>query len=244
MRRCRAARAGSFPGFRHCSRRVTRRFLAARRGTLAAFVMLPISLRPHGRRAVIVGGGNVAARKSAGAYRRGIPVFVVAERIGEPVAFISRESGRTLRATCLRNWRSRRRCASRRRDRRCSSSTRASSKRRVGAHASVRCRRAERGDFTMPATARVGTLHDRRGVGGRSTRVFATRRARARGRRSQECAVCGAHRSLANAAFVKDTFSPEERAEILRALAERPIEELARCDTATAICATRGACSR
>ncbi|MGC1381466.1 MAG: NAD(P)-dependent oxidoreductase, partial [Candidatus Baltobacteraceae bacterium] len=43
--------------------------------------MLPITLRPDGRRAVIVGGGNVAARKVESLIGAGFPVFVVAERI-------------------------------------------------------------------------------------------------------------------------------------------------------------------
>jgi len=43
--------------------------------------MLPISLRPNGRRAVIVGGGDVAARKAQSLADAGFPLFVVAERI-------------------------------------------------------------------------------------------------------------------------------------------------------------------
>src|SRR6185312_8622897 len=43
--------------------------------------MLPIALRPDGRRAVIVGGGSVASRKAEVLAEAGFPLFVVAPRI-------------------------------------------------------------------------------------------------------------------------------------------------------------------
>ena len=52
--------------------------------------MLPISLRPNGRRAVIVGGGSVAARKAESLVSAGFPIFVVSERIGEALRALVR----------------------------------------------------------------------------------------------------------------------------------------------------------
>jgi hydroxymethylbilane synthase len=45
--------------------------------------MLPIALRPNGRRALIVGGGNVATRKAESLVAAGYPIFVVAPSIGD-----------------------------------------------------------------------------------------------------------------------------------------------------------------
>src|SRR5215469_11715023 len=45
--------------------------------------MLPIVLRANGRRAVVVGGGNVGARKAGALAAAGFPVLVVALRIAD-----------------------------------------------------------------------------------------------------------------------------------------------------------------
>ena len=58
--------------------------------------MLPISLRPNGRRAVIVGGGSVAARKAESLVSAGFPIFVVSERIGEDLRALVDASGGAL----------------------------------------------------------------------------------------------------------------------------------------------------
>ncbi|HEY4434532.1 MAG TPA: NAD(P)-dependent oxidoreductase, partial [Candidatus Cybelea sp.] len=57
--------------------------------------MLPISLRSNGRRALIVGGGNVAARKAESLAAAGFPIAVVAKRIGERLRDLLRECGGT-----------------------------------------------------------------------------------------------------------------------------------------------------
>ena len=88
-----AARAGPFQAFVTDLRLVTRRFLAAGRGTLAAVRMLPISLRPNGRRAVIVGGGNVAARKAQALLHAGFSLFVVAVRIDDRLRSLLHDRG-------------------------------------------------------------------------------------------------------------------------------------------------------
>jgi hydroxymethylbilane synthase len=51
--------------------------------------MLPIALRPDGRRAVIVGAGNVAARKAAALVDAGFPIFVVAPSIDEQLRMLA-----------------------------------------------------------------------------------------------------------------------------------------------------------
>src|SRR5579862_3691432 len=62
--------------------------------------MLPIALRPDGRRAVVVGGGDVAARKAEALAAAGFPIFVVAPAIGDRMRAVlaARASGCAERA--------------------------------------------------------------------------------------------------------------------------------------------------
>ncbi len=199
--------------------------------------MLPISLRPNGRRAVIVGGGDVAARKAESIADAGFPIFVVAERIGDRLrAFLSTngssyaqrayESSDVAGATLV---------------------VAATDDSELNARIVADARTAQalvcdagnpaRGDFTMPATQRVGALTIGVESGGNAP-AFSRRVARdladALGKRYGEALETLARMRT----YVLETFAPAERATILRALAERPIEELARAP-ATLICATR-----
>jgi hydroxymethylbilane synthase len=199
--------------------------------------MLPISLRPNGRRAVIIGGGNVAARKAESLLRAGFPVYVVAERIGARLlAALERDGSayaqRRYQEADLRD---------------AALVVAATDDAEVNARVVADARAAhvlachaadpELGDFTMPATQRIGDLIVSVDSNG-SAPAFARRIARelAGGIGPQHA---DAIRTLAEMrAYVKETFEPVERAPILRALAERPIEELAK-GAHRSVCATR-----
>jgi hydroxymethylbilane synthase len=199
--------------------------------------MLPISLRPNGRRAVIVGGGDVAARKAESLTGAGFPLFIVAERIGErlhsflnanAVAFAQRRyQTRDLENAAM--------VVAATDDPEINAQIVADAK----AVRVLACDATDpmRGDFTMPATRRIGELTVSVDSGGNAP-AFA--------RRVVEQLAAALDESHADAlktlarmrSYVLETFAPQERAPILRALALRPIAELAR-PPAGAICATR-----
>jgi hydroxymethylbilane synthase len=199
--------------------------------------MLPISLRSNGRRAVIVGGGNVAARKAESLADAGFPIFVVAERIGDGLHSILSATGG---AHAQRPYESR--------DLEDAAIVVAATddpdlNARVVADA--RALRAlvcdamhpARGDFTMAATQRIGELTisvDSSGNAPAFSRRVARELAESLGAPYAD-AVDALGRMRA---YVKETFPADERAPILRALAERPIAELATAP-ATVVCATR-----
>jgi hydroxymethylbilane synthase len=199
--------------------------------------MLSISLRPNGRRAVIVGGGNVAARKAASLAGAGFPLFVVAERIGDRLRSILREK----RGTCAQ-----------RRYEPCDLDGAAlviaatddpELNARIvadgrAAHALVcDATRPERGDFTMAATRRIGELTISVDSAGGAPAF--SRRVVAELAESLDASYGDAAGSLARMrAYVMEMFPAPERAPILRALAQRPIAELAAAPV-TAVCATR-----
>jgi hydroxymethylbilane synthase len=200
--------------------------------------MLPISLRPDGRRAVVVGGGNVAARKVESLLAAGFPVFIVAERIGD-----------RLRRLLLEQ---RAECAQRRYESDDANDAAlivaATDDALVNANVVADARAAgvlvcdatqpERGDFTMAATVRIGDLTVSADSGGGSP-AFSRRVAR------DLAAALGsqygdAARTVAQMrAHLRESFPAEERAAILRSLAFRPIAELATMQPMTVVCASR-----
>jgi hydroxymethylbilane synthase len=95
----------------------------------------------------------------------------------------------------------------------------------------------QRGDFTMAATQRLGELTISVDSGG-SAPAFARRVVRELAEGLDE-SYADAVRTLARMrGYVKRTFPAPERAPILRALAQRPVAELAH-PPRTAVCATR-----
>ncbi|HTA55350.1 MAG TPA: hydroxymethylbilane synthase [Candidatus Acidoferrales bacterium] len=199
--------------------------------------MLPISLQPDGRRAVIVGGGNVAARKAESLVGAGFPIFVVAEHIGDRLRRILTESAGV--------WR----------ERRYESSDldgaaiviAATDSLELNAQIVANARAAgalvcdaaqpKRGDFTMPATRRAGELTISVDSGGKSP-AFARRVARELSQRLDASYADALHTLGRMRDHVKEAFPSNERAPILQALAERPIAELA-TTRPTVVCATR-----
>ncbi len=185
---------------------------------------------------MIVGGGNVAARKAESLVSAGYPLFVVAERIGERLRCIVAEDG--------------------------SCEERSYEARDVGGAAIVvaatddpdlnarivadgreagalvcDATQPERGDFTMPATRRIGELTISVDSGGAAPAF--SRRVAEKLAEQLDDSYAVALRTLARMrAYAMETFSPQERAPILRALAQRPIAELA-AEPVAATCATR-----
>lgn len=199
--------------------------------------MLPISLRPNGRRAVIVGGGNVAARKAESLLSAGFPVFVVAERIGDRLRCIVAENN----GTCEQRAYETRDVAG------AAIVVAATDDSELNARVVADARDANalacdvtepgRGDFTMPATRRIGELTVSVDSGGAAP-AFSRRVAAELAERLDD-SYSDALRTLARMrAYVMETFLPPDRATILRALAERPMAELA-AEPRAAICATR-----
>jgi hydroxymethylbilane synthase len=200
--------------------------------------MLPISLRPDGRRAVIVGGGNVAARKAESLVDAGFPVFVVAERIGDRLRSLITEKGVAY--------------AERGYDRydldRAGVVIAATDDSELNARvvADARASHAlvcdatcpDRGDFTMAATLRIADLTIAADSGGNSP-SFSRRIVRELAENlSPEYG--DAARTLGRMrAYVKEAFPQDERAAILQKLAEQPIAELAAMPPTTVVCATR-----
>jgi hydroxymethylbilane synthase len=199
--------------------------------------MLPISLRPNGRRAVIVGGGNVAARKAESLVGTGFHVFVVAERVSDRLRAVLRNTGGTFverqyqpddldRAGIV---------------------IAATDDTALNARVVVDARAAralvcdatdpQRGDFTMAATQRVGDLTISVDSGG-SSPAFSRRVARELRDRLDSSYAMAARTLSRMRVYVKETFPSTQRGAILRALAERPVDELATA-SATLICATR-----
>ncbi|HEV3092571.1 MAG TPA: hydroxymethylbilane synthase [Candidatus Cybelea sp.] len=200
--------------------------------------MLPISLRPNGRRALIVGGGNVAARKAQSLAEAGFPIAVVAERIGDRLRDLVQQCGGTFEE----------RAYERGDLDGAALAVAATNDGDVNARVVADARAArvlvcdasapERGDFTMAATLRVGDLTIAADSAGASP-AFSQRVVR-------ELAdtfgpeYAGALRSLRRVrAAVHESFPREERAAILRELAERPVAELAAAPERTLVCASR-----
>jgi hydroxymethylbilane synthase len=199
--------------------------------------MLPISLRPNGRRAVIVGGGNVAERKAESIAGAGFPIFVVALTIGNRMrAIVSSHGGsyeqRAYEPGDLQD---------------AAFVVAATDDADVNARIVADARAAhvlvcdaavpKRGDFTMPATQRLGGLTITADSGG-SAPAFSRRVVRELAE-MLGAPYADALRTLARMReYVKDAFPEGERATILRTLAQRPIAELAAAPV-TLVCATR-----
>jgi len=198
--------------------------------------MLPISLRPNGRRAVIVGGGDVAARKAEALVAAGFPIYAVAQRIGERLQSILVASGG---ASAQRSYKpgdltDAALVIAATDDADLNARIVADSR---AAHALV-CDASDpqRGDFTMAAVSRIGELTISVDSNGNSP-AFSRRVVRELARTGAPYA--DAMRTLSRMrSYVKQTFPAGERATILRALAERPIADLAVAPQ-TLVCATR-----
>jgi hydroxymethylbilane synthase len=200
--------------------------------------MLPISLRPNGRRAVVVGGGDVAARKAETLAAAGFPLFVVAPRIDERMRSLLETIGG---ASAQRGYEAEDLVHA-------ALAVAATDDDELNARVVADARslsvlvcdatKSERGDFAMPASLRAGDLTISVDSGG-SAPGFSARIVREL-EQSFGPEHAQALRTLARMrAYVKDAFPADERAPILRALAELPVPELATMRATTLVCATR-----
>ncbi len=195
--------------------------------------MLPIALRADGLRALIVGGGNVALRKAEALLDAGVAITLVAPSIDERLhALLDRPDARIYD-------RAYERADLAEIDLIVAATDRSDVNAQVVADARAAhilvCDAAdpENGDFTMQATVRVGELTFSVDSG-RSSPAFAARIARElRERFGPE--YDAAARTLARMrTYVRATLDPSKRSSVMRELAERPVEELARMNPVAA----------
>jgi hydroxymethylbilane synthase len=201
--------------------------------------MLPIALRTDGRRALIVGGGNVALRKAEALLDAGVVLTVVAPSIDARLrALLDRPDAqlreRTYELGDLDGI---------------DLVVAATNDPHVNAQIVADARAArilacdasdpENGDFSMQATVRIGELTFTIDSG-RSSPAFAARIARElRERFGPEYAT--AARTLARIRkYMRDTLDPAQRTQVMRDLADRPLDELAAMNPVRVVtCASR-----
>ncbi|HTC29198.1 MAG TPA: hydroxymethylbilane synthase [Candidatus Acidoferrum sp.] len=195
--------------------------------------MLPISLRADGRRALIVGGGNVAFRKAAALLEAGFALTVIAPSIDARLRALLDRPDALLheRAYASGDVLG------------CDVVVAATDHPEINA-AVVGDARAARilvsdaansddGDFTMQTTVRIGELTFAIDSG-RSSPAFAQRIARElRERFGAE--YDAAARTLARMrVYVRTVLEPPQRGAVMRELADLPVDELARMNPAQA----------
>ncbi len=201
--------------------------------------MLPIALRADGLRALIVGGGNVAFRKAESLLDAGVAITVIAPSIDARI--------RTLldRADAQMHERAYEPADLDGVD----LVVAATSSPDVNAQVVADARAArvlvcdatdpEQGDFTMQATVRVGELTFTIDSG-RSSPAFAARIARElRERFGPE--YDAAARTLARIRkYMRETLDATQRTQVMRDLADRPLEEIAAMNPVRVVtCASR-----
>jgi hydroxymethylbilane synthase len=189
--------------------------------------MLPISLRADGRRALIVGGGNVAFRKAEALLEAGFALTVIAPSIDDRLrALLDRPDARLhervytgadlsdadlviaatdndeVNATVLADARTARVLV-------CDAAN------------------PDNGDFTMQATVRVGELTFAVDSG-RSTPAFAQRIARELRERFGPDYAAAARTLARMRTYVRAVLDKNQRGPVMRDLADLPIDELAR----------------
>jgi hydroxymethylbilane synthase len=188
--------------------------------------MLPIAVHPNGRRAVIVGGGDVALRKAETLAAAGFQLAVVAPAIDARLrASLEAAGGLTVeRAYAAGDLDGALVAIAGTNDD--AANARVVDDARSAGILVCDAASPERGDFTMPATVRTGDLTFTVDTGGGAP-AFSKRVAR-------EIALAfgpeyaGASRTLARMrTYVKTILPAGERANVLRALAELPVDALA-----------------
>ena len=201
--------------------------------------MLPISLRADGRRALIVGGGNVALRKASALLEAGFALTLTAPSIDERLRALLRDA-----PNALVNERPYERADLDGAGLVVAATNDPGLNARVVADArAARILVADAasphdGDFTMQATVRVGELTFSIDSGG-SSPAFAQRVAREIRERFGPDYDRAARYIARMRAYARAAFEPEERSAFMRELSERPIEELARLSATQVVCASR-----
>lgn len=200
--------------------------------------MLPIALRTGGRRALIVGGGNVALRKAEALLQAGLSIAVTAPRIDARLRALLDAP------TMLINERAYDRADLDGVDLVIAATDVSAINAQVVADARsahiLACDaiEPERGDFTMQATVRVGELTFTVDSG-RSSPAFAQRVAREVRERFGDEYDRAARYIARMRSYARTELDADERAGLMRDLADRPIEELARMSAVQVVCASR-----
>jgi hydroxymethylbilane synthase len=200
--------------------------------------MLPISLRPNGRRAVIVGGGEIAARKAESLVHAGFPIFVVADRIEDRLRLLLSEHGAAYaqRAYVRTDLENAALVIAATNDEELNGRVVADA--RTAGVLVCDASRGERGDFTTPATLRIGEITIGVDSGGNAP-SFSKRIVRDIARHVGPQYAAAMQTVARMRSYVKQSYPLHERAGILRALSERPVDELAAMPATTLVCATR-----
>ncbi|MDQ2872835.1 MAG: hydroxymethylbilane synthase [Candidatus Eremiobacteraeota bacterium] len=193
----------------------------------------PVTLRPRGRRALVVGGGPVALRKILALIEGGAAVRVVAPQVSHEVrVMVEREAGELLeRAYSAEDLTGVFLAVA--------ATDNVGVNETVLADAQARgilacdAMQPSRGDFTMQSVVRVGSVTFTIDTGG-SAPAFAKRLARELRERFGESYGTAAKTLARMRVYVKAVLPLEERAGVLRALAELPIEALATMNPAQA----------
>ena len=194
---------------------------------------LPLTLHLDGRVVLLVGGGSVACRKAATLFESGAAVRLVSPEIGPELRSSLLSHGAELRERPFRNEDLEGVVLA----------IAATSNDTVNAQivSEARARHilvcdasdGRRGDVTMQGIVRVGSLTFTVDTGGASP-AFAARIARELRERFGE-GYSAAARTLARMrTYVKAVVPPRERGDVLRTLAEMPIERLATLNPAQA----------
>jgi hydroxymethylbilane synthase len=188
--------------------------------------MLPIALRTQGRRALIVGGGYVALRKAESLTDAGMRLHVVAPNVDVRLQALVERSGSTLAQRAYET------SDLEDADLAIAATDDASVNARVVADARAArvpvcdALEPERGDFAMQATVRIGDLTFSVDSG-RSSPAFAGRIAREIAERFGPAYDAAARTIALMRTYVFSVARRDERAHVMRALSELPIESLA-----------------
>lgn len=193
----------------------------------------PITLHTNGRRALVAGGGSVALRKVTSLLAGGAHICVVAPRIDPELRTLLESHGGEIADRPYRSG-----------DIEGAFLAVAATGDDVANALVVADARARgilvcdathpaRGDFSMQAVVRVGELTFAIDTGGASP-AFAKRLARELRERFGEGYGTAAKTLARMRTYVKAVLAPGERGEVLRALAELPIERLATMNPAQA----------
>lgn len=187
--------------------------------------MLPIALRPDGRRAVIVGGGNVALRKAETLLAAGLQLHVVAPIIDLRLRTLLEHVGGTYveRAYEHADLTDAQVVIAATSD--LAVNARVVADARAARVLSCDATQPDRGDFTMLATARIGDLTFAVDSG-RSSPAFSRRIVREIAERFGPRYDAAARTLARMRTYVRAIVPEEQRADVLRALAQLPIDDL------------------
>jgi hydroxymethylbilane synthase len=188
--------------------------------------MLPIAVRPDGRRAVVVGGGDVALRKAETLATAGFLTVVVAPAIDARLRASLERSGGTLVERAYETGDLAGAFLALAATNDDAVNERVVSDARTAGILVCDAGAPERGDFTMPAVVRSGDLTFTIDTGGGAP-AFSKRIAGELGA-AFGADYAAASRTLARMrTYVKTILPAAERADVLRALADLPVAALA-----------------